>query len=89
MSGEPITWGWYIRVLRAEGVRLDVVEQEDLSEEGDRIVTKMLTRRVGGRLLWTEAGFGDPDEPITYYRRRQIANELRLDPTRFIFEDRP
>ena len=75
-------------MLEEDGVTLSECEQEALSETGERIRAKILTRHLGeGRFLHVEIDFVDPASPVPQRTVRQIANRLRLPVEKYVFPD--
>jgi len=83
-----IVWRDYLSKLANEGVSLNSVEDDDLTEEGERLERHFLSRLVAGQFLnFLLPGPVDMDAPVSRYLRRQIANVLRLPPKKYIFPD--
>lgn len=79
------TWRAFLASAGDDGVELGEVHHEALTEIGERITAKVLTRFVGERLLYCEVAFETKDEPISRWEIRRIVNRLRLPPEKYIF----
>ena len=79
------TWRAFLAAAEADDVELGEVHPEALTESGERITARVLTRFVDGRLLYCEVAFESKDDPISRWEIRRIANRLRLAPEKYIF----
>ena len=89
MSESDPTWGSYLRRLAEDGVRLGECEEEAVRDDGQRVTTKFLERVKDGYQLHIPIKFDDLSETVPWYKRRQIANALRLPAEKYIFPDTP
>jgi hypothetical protein len=80
-----IRWRDSLERLKAEGVTLETVEEEALTEDGRRITAHFLCRWIQGRPLYIAVHIADLSEAVHRRQQRQIANALRLPPEKFIF----
>lgn len=81
-----ITWREYLDLLRKDGVSVAESEDEALSDDGERVISRFLVRVVDGEVLTSPAEFASLSSAVPRMEQRRIANRLRLPPEKYIFK---
>lgn len=83
-----IDWRTFLAMLAEDGVTLDRVEQDAMEDDGGVAAVWFLSRHHQGQVLhYVLDGPVVPDDPVTRFVRRRIANSLRLSPEKYVFPD--
>ena len=79
-----MTWGEFLKMLADDGVTLDRIEYDAITEDGDRHVRYMLSRSFEGRLLAYDLSYPRMDARVSRWTIRRIANTLRVPVDKYI-----
>ncbi|MEM9345555.1 MAG: hypothetical protein AAGB26_02945 [Planctomycetota bacterium] len=82
-----IRWEQYIQMLEADGVSLEQIDLEGISESGERRSKQCLVRWIDGVPIYLAVHIPDIHEPVSRRTLRQVANALRLPPEKYIFPE--